>query len=710
MEDAKILVVDDKEANIYAMNELLASIKDLQVISARSGAEALSLILRHDFALVLLDVQMPDMDGIETAALIRDGDSNSQTPIIFVTAINKEQNYIFKGYDAGAVDYLLKPIDADILRSKVKVFIEMYKNRQLLKQKNAALEKALSRNQLLLESAGEGILGVNTDGIVQMANPVAKQLLCLKDKEVEGLHISEFIPSLNGKKGWKKSAFYHSWERGAPIHVENSEFSHLTDSDSFPVDYTYAPIQDEDRNGGVLIFRDITLRKKAEEQLVKMAKFDQLTELANRNLFRDFLVKAMARAVRQKESVGVLFIDLDFFKEVNDKFGHNCGDLLLVSVASRLRSCVRVNDLVARLGGDEFAVILDMISSSNDAAMVAEKIIGSLSQVHEIDGRDIFVSPSIGIAIYPGESDTPEEVIKCADSAMYRAKESGRNNYQFYDRKMYELAREKAHLENELRAAAHRKDFLIYYQPQIDVKNGKVIGLEALLRWPHSDFGMVSPQLFIPAAENIGLITDIGSWVLKEVFSQGKQWFKGGFASIDLTVALNVSAKQLQDGSFDKMVMQVLDEVKVDPSKIEIELTESTLMDDPQMAIDVLKRVHDLGIRIAVDDFGTGFSALSYLNQLPIDTVKIDRQFVKDIGADEKDEAIVRAIIGLAHTLGMKVIAEGVETKEQVEFLQNNGCDVFQGYYFSRPVSVDVASQMLSQGIDLKDFVPGIKK
>ncbi len=692
----KVLVVDDIEANLFAMQQVLKPIENIEVITVNSGNEALKIINEQELALVFLDVQMPGMNGFEVAEKIQSlTNFNKDLPIIFVTAINKEDKYVFNGYSSGAVDYISKPVNNDILLCKARVFIKLYENKKDLQYINKQLQILSSKNESILTHAGEGILVISAQGKIILANPASLKLLNIEENQIVGKSINDILSNGQNKPQlWEDSVIFKCSTNNSVYHIDNTIFKKFPDN-QFPADYTFSPIHDDPDTAGMIIFRDISIRKQAEEQLIKLARYDSLTGLANRSVFRDSLVRSMARAARQKKFVGVLFLDLDHFKEVNDKHGHTIGDQLLISVATRLQKCIRTNDMAARLGGDEFAIILDLISSSDNAANIAQKIIDTVGGKHELDGLSIYISPSIGVTIYPGESETPEDIIKSADSAMYRAKEVGRNNYQFYDRKMYEKARERAHLENELKAATLRNDFVLYYQPQVSAETGQIFGLEALLRWPHYDFGMVSPAVFIPAAESTGLITSIGEWVLRTVCKQTEEWYALGITNIDLSVALNVSTRQLRDGSFSQMVKEVIDASNLDPKQIEIEITESTIMDDPETAIAELEKIHSLGVRIAMDDFGTGFSSLSYLNMLPIDTIKIDQSFVKDIGIDPKDEAIVKAIIGLAHTLGLKVIAEGVEEEYQVEFLRANNCDILQGYYYSRPVAVDVVTELL---------------
>ncbi len=692
----KVLVVDDIEANLYAMKQVLKPIDKIEVLTVSNGVDALEIAEQQELALMFLDVQMPDMNGFEVASKIQELQGiNRDVPIIMVTAINKEDEFISNGYKSGAIDYIFKPVNNDILIKKTKAFVKLFENKKELERANKELHILSNKNESFLAHAGEGILVISNVGIVTLSNPTSEKLLEAEDSEIVGMPVCKIINTDDAKQyKWEESVLYKCSQNNNTYHIDNTEFRKLNGR-KFPVDYTFSPIKEDPETAGMIIFRDISIRKHAEEQLIKLARYDSLTGLANRSVFKDSLVRSMARAARQKQLVGVMFLDLDHFKDVNDKHGHTIGDQLLVSVANRLQKCIRTNDMAARLGGDEFAVILDLISSPDNAAHIAQKIIDTVGGLHELDGLSIYISPSIGITIYPGESETPEDIIKSADSAMYRAKEVGRNNYQFYDRKMYEKARERAHLENELKIATMRNDFELYYQPQVSAETGKICGLEALLRWPHYDFGMVSPAVFIPAAESTGLITTIGEWVLRTVCEQTYEWFNRGITDIDLTVALNVSTRQLRDGSFAKMVQEVINTSNLQPNQIEIEITESTIMDDPKTAIAELQKVHNLGVRIAMDDFGTGFSSLSYLNMLPIDTIKIDQSFTKDIGVDPKDEVIVKAIIKLAHTLGLKVIAEGVEEEYHVNFLRENECDILQGYYYSRPVAVDIITELL---------------
>ncbi len=432
---------------------------------------------------------------------------------------------------------------------------------------------------------------------------------------------------------------------------------------------------------------DITEKKRFEEQLLHLAHYDSLTELPNRVLFYDRLTQVVAQAERNQWNAGVLFIDLDRFKAVNDTLGHGIGDELLRQVSARLNATVRSGDTVGRLGGDEFAVILGELHQPQDAGIVAQKIIRSFDEAFTLNGRDMFVTASIGIAAYPPDGLDPDTLIKNADTAMYRAKQLGRNNVQFYTPEMNNRAVERLELEMSLHRALQRDEFLLHYQPKVSTRNGKLVGMEALLRWARPGHGLVSPAEFIPILEETGFIVQVGEWVLRAACAQLKASISGGLRPVP--IAVNLSARQLQSAGLVDMVRKIFDESGVDPALIELEITESSLMHNTDEAVVLLTALKNTGLRISIDDFGTGYSSLAYLKRFPVDTLKIDRTFVRDIAVDESDAAIARAIITMAHQLSLKVVAEGVETEEQLAFLVKNGCDEAQGFLFSRPVPAD---------------------
>jgi diguanylate cyclase (GGDEF)-like protein/PAS domain S-box-containing protein len=443
------------------------------------------------------------------------------------------------------------------------------------------------------------------------------------------------------------------------------------------------------------ISRDIRARLAIEEKVAYMAQFDALTGLPNRHLFQDRLIQAMALAKRNDWPMAVLFVDLDRFKLVNDTLGHGAGDRLLKEAGERLRSCIRSSDTVARLGGDEFAAILSELGKPGDAGLVAQKIIDAFRRPFDLEGKETYVTASVGVTLYPADSDSAEALVVNADAAMYRAKEQGRNNYQYFTRDMNERALQRVQMEAALRRALEREEFRLFYQPKADLVSGKISGFEALLRWQHPKKGMVLPGEFIPVLEETGLIVPVGAWVLRTACMQIKAWQKSGLKVPP--VAVNLSARQFEQKDLKGDVRQILRDTQVDPSLIEFEITESLLMNDPEGAARTLRDLKESGVRLSMDDFGTGYSSLGYLKRFPIDTLKIDRTFVHDISTED-DATLTRAIINLAQNLRLKVVAEGVETEAQVSFLCANGCDEMQGYFFAKPVSADECERMLREG------------
>jgi diguanylate cyclase (GGDEF)-like protein/PAS domain S-box-containing protein len=451
----------------------------------------------------------------------------------------------------------------------------------------------------------------------------------------------------------------------------------------------YSRLLDEqgEVTGLIGVAADITERKRAETRLMQLANFDTLTSLPNRALFHDRLAHALAKAHRSKKMVALLFLDLDRFKTINDSLGHYAGDELLKSVAERLQKNAREDDTVARLGGDEFTVILEGITYNEDATIVARKILEVMGQPFYLDGHEVFVTTSMGIAIYPLDGDNCDDLLKNADTAMYRAKEQGRNGYRFYTADMNAKAVEQLIMESSMRHALERKEFEVYYQPQIDVHSRELTGFEALLRWRHPDLGLLYPNQFLPLAEDNGLIVVIGEWVLHHACAQAALWQRTGLPPV--RVAVNLSGRQFRQENLVESVARALHESGLSPHLLELEITENFLLDNIQSAVITLNRLHDLNVQLAMDDFGTGYSSLSYLKRFPLNSLKIDQSFVRDISTDPDDAAIAEAIIALAKTLRLRVIAEGVETEEQLYFLRSRGCDQAQGFLINEAISAD---------------------
>ena len=451
---------------------------------------------------------------------------------------------------------------------------------------------------------------------------------------------------------------------------------------------------------------DITEQKRAEERIEFLAYHDALTQLPNRMLVQDRFGQAMAYADRARAKVALLFLDLDNFKTINDSLGHLTGDELLIEVATRLSESVRDTDTVSRLGGDEFLVVLPALTDADDIAPVLVKLMGRIGEVVEIDDQELNTSASIGIAIYPDDGADFETLLKKSDMAMYRAKESGRNTYRFFDDQMNVDAVEHLRMRNGLRKALAREEFVLHYQPQIDIGSGELIGAEALIRWNHPDFGMVPPGRFLPIAEDSGLIVPIGEWVLTEACRQAAAWGKAGIRG--LVIAVNLSAVQFRRGDIEQSVVRALEASGLDPALLELELTESILINNTEHILATVKRLKLLGVKLSIDDFGTGYSSLSYLKRFQVDKLKIDQSFVRDLVTDAEDAAIVRAIIQMADSLGLTTIAEGVETEPVLSLLRDFGCNEAQGYHFARPMpSEDLPAFRASLGIHPHLALPG---
>ncbi|MCL6269078.1 EAL domain-containing protein [Sansalvadorimonas sp. 2012CJ34-2] len=680
----KVLVVDDKPENLLAMGKLLKPL-NVEVIKANSGEEALSQVLRHRFAVILLDVQMPGMDGFETAQLMRANKATSSIPIIFVTAISKEDKHVTMGYESGAVDYLYKPVNPDIMLGKVKVFLELEQQRLEMEALTDNLRNMSEKNQLLLDSAGEGIIGISPNGDVEFVNPAALELLDANEKELKGKPVFPWFydPGVEG--------FIHQWldeEKSEPIYRKTSRMKRLA-GDSKPVEFNLSPMHgvDGEITGGVLVFRDITERVQLEEHLTKLAKYDALTGLANRSLFMEFIGTSLARSERRERGSAVLFLDLDHFKQINDTLGHDVGDDLLISVSERLHKCVREGDLIARLGGDEFAIVLDDIAQADDVQLIAEKIVASISKPHLLAGRELHVSTSVGIATWPECGKDATELIKAADTAMYIAKKGGRNGYRMFTKDMQAEGHRRARQEQALKDAVRNGSFELVYEPMVSLASGTVAGYEAQLRWHHED-KVLLPEEFIPVVESLRLMKPLGCWVLENASQEMQSWRGSDAQRKDVTFAINLSLSQCQDQEFQQLVEKTIEQYGFEPGQLELEVSERIVSNIPGKLIAALNSLRDQGVHIALDNFGSGVSALNYLRKLPVDIVKVDQLYIREIGQDKRVEGILKAMTNLAHDMGIRAVAEGVESSEQLVFLKDLEYDRAQGFLLGRPETV----------------------
>lgn len=554
------------------------------------------------------------------------------------------------------------------------------------------VETELKLAARVFESSQEAIIITDAACRIVSVNPAFLEMTGYLANEVLGKN-----PSLLGAGRESADFFATMWQRiDSEGNWQGEIWNRRKSGEVYPVWLTISVYRGA--AGEVLnyvgIESDISERHAAQESIRQLAYYDPLTRLPNRTLLQDRVEQALVAAERDGKQVALLFVDLDHFKTINDSLGHFAGDQLLIQVAQRLVECVRRMDTVARLGGDEFVVLLSE-TTLEGAGAVARKMLASVAYPYQIDQHRLSITPSVGISLYPQDGSDFESLLKHADTAMYRAKESGRNAYQFFASEMNVAALERLVLENSLRQALERGEFVLYYQPQVDVASGSIVGAEALIRWKHPEIGMVSPGKFIPVAEVSGLIVPLGEWVLREACRQNRAWQAAGLPPI--CVAVNISSVQFRGGKLEESVRGVLADTGLAAEWLELELTEGTIMSDADATIDTLHRLSAMGIRLAIDDFGTGYSSLSYLKRFPIDRLKIDQSFVRDIVTDPDDWAIASAVISMGHSLRLDVIAEGVEHAEQLEMLRHQGCDEVQGYYFSVPLPADEFSELLRQ-------------
>jgi len=552
------------------------------------------------------------------------------------------------------------------------------------------------RAEITLNSIGDGVISTDLDGHITYLNPIAEALTGWPVAEAVGQPLARVFRLSDCVSGQPVSAPIELPIVNNQVVASNTNWMlHSRNGEETPIEDSAAPIHDRQGAvaGAVIVFHDVSEARAVALQMSHLAQYDHLTGLPNRMLFQDRLQQAIALAQRHGNRLAVLFLDLDRFKYINDSLGHTVGDQLLHAVAARLLGCVRSSDTVGRQSGDEFVILLSEIEFPEFAALTAQKLLHALALPYPIDEHNVTVTGSIGISIYPDDSRDAGMLMQNADTAMYYAKEHGRNSHQFFKAEMNERSVERQFLENSLRQALQRKEFLLHFQPKVNLETGAVSGVEALLRWLHPVRGHIAPAQFIPVAEDSGLILQIGQWALREACHQAQLWRRSGLPPI--VMAVNISAMEFRAPGFLDNVRAILRESDLPPQCLELELTESVLMRDVEATNSVLHELKAMGVRLAVDDFGTGYSSLSYLKRFPIDVLKIDQSFVRDINTDNEDATIVSAVIGMGRNLNQQVVAEGVETTEQLQFLRNHRCSEGQGYLLGRPLAALECAQFL---------------
>ncbi|WP_407314720.1 putative bifunctional diguanylate cyclase/phosphodiesterase [Pseudomonas sp. nanlin1] len=681
-----LLVVDDYPENLLSMRALLER-QDWQVVTAASGVEALGKMLEHEVDLVLLDVQMPGMDGFEVARLMRGSQRTRLTPIIFLTANEQSQAAVLKGYANGAVDYLFKPFDPQILRPKVQALLEQQRNRRDLQRLSRDLESARAFNASVLENAAEGILVVDEQGYVTFANPSISRLLETPVDKLQGIPLLDFVlKPVFGQ--WRESEFYKAYRSRETYRVHDA-LLRTVNGDQLPVALSSAALPGEQR-AIVVTVQDMSVVRSLHQQLEYQAVTDPLTGLLNRRGFYQAVEGALVRNERSDKAQALLYLDLDGFKRINDVHGHDAGDRVLRWVAEQLKDCLRSYDTLARMGGDEFTALLDSLEYPEQAAKVAEKLIDRISMCQQVDGLDVTLGVSIGIATYPECGANLDGLMRAADIAMYAAKQAGRQQYRYYDQDLNGRARSRLMLEGSVSDAIENHDFSLVYQPQVAIADGRLRGFEALLRWQHPSVGDVPPGLFIPLLEEARLISRLTNWIYQQGAAQRRAWF-GGFPD-ELVLSISLSNAQFSMPNLVPELQRAIALNGLRPRQLEVEVVEDSLTHNLEESRHQLQQLRNLGVRVALDDFGRGPCSLKLLRDLPLDTLKLDRELISKLPHSQRDAVLVRQVIECCHGYGISVIAEGVETSEQYEWLQLNGCEWVQGFIVAKPLTAAAAS------------------
>ena len=687
-ETIKVLLIEDDEDDYLLTSDLLGEVKDvrydIQWVSKYDGA--LATLCSGDFDVCLIDYRLGPGNGID---LMREALANGcPIPMILLTG-QGGKDIDNEATDAGAADYLVKGnVEAHVLERAIRYAIA---NGRMIRQ----MRESETRFRSLVESAKDAIMLTDFQGKIISWNEGAETIFGYSRDEALQLSLPDLFPESEGSGQTNVRPFTAT----GLLHT-NSKAIELKgikkDGEEFPLEISLSSWETIDGLFYSGIIRDITDRKSLEQQLTHQALHDPLTKLANRVLFRDRVEHALAKIARSKTAMAVLFLDLDNFKTVNDSLGHARGDMLLVSVAERLRTCLRSTDTPARLGGDEFAVLIENARHPEDAVFVVERITEALRDPFTIDGKEVFVETSLGIAASVTGIENPEELLRNADVAMYKAKSQGKGRYIFFENEMREALMERIELEDNLRTAIENQELELNYQPIIELETNRVTGMEALVRWNHPRHGLIFPDKFIPIAEDANLIVPIGVWVLEEACRQASRWINQCGEERHLSVTVNLSIRQFQQSNLFKLVAETLERTGLPPECLILEITETLMIQNTEAMIEKLQRLKDLGIRLAIDDFGTGYSSLSYLHRFPVDILKIDKSFIEKVCQGKEGTAVARAIVMMGESLNLRVIAEGVENEEQASALKLLGCESGQGYYFSKPLDCEAMGEFLA--------------
>ena len=696
----KILLVEDNPGDVRLLREMLSKQDALDIelthVSSMSGAEG--HIAKDAVDIILLDLGLPDVQGL--GAVRRARAAAPRVPLVVLTGLHDEA-LAAQVLQEGAQEHLIKgQIETRGLVRAMRYAIERKVMDEALLVKEEALFVEKERAQVTLNSIGDAVICTDISGNITFLNLVAERMTSWSRQAAEARPTAEVFRMIDAaNRETAPNSMEKAVEQDRTVVLPLNCLLIQRNGSEIPVEGCISPIHDREgkATGAVIVFRDVSIARAMALQMAHSFQHDFLTGLPNRMLLNDRVKQAIALAPRHLKKVAVLFLDLDGFKHINDSLGHPIGDKLLQSIAARLVTCVRGSDTVSRQGGDEFVVLLSEMQQSEDAAITARRMLEAVAKAHSIDQHDLHVTTSIGVSIYPDDGLDVETLIKNADTAMYQAKENGPQSYRFFMPAMNVRAVERQSIEASLRRALERHEFALHYQPIINLRTWEISGAEALLRWTHPVRGNVSPAEFISVAEDCGLILSIGNWVLREACKQARAWVDLGLPLG--TMAVNISAIEFRDEHFLEGVFGILKDTGLDPGSLELELTESVLMKRAESTESILKALRARGVQVAVDDFGTGYSSLSYLRKFSIDALKIDQSFVRQITTTPDETTIVTAVISMGRSLKLRVVAEGVETQEELAFLQAHQCDEAQGYLFSRPLLPEQFAKLLATGI-----------
>ncbi len=694
-----VLLIEDNPGDARLLREMFSEqgLHETELMHVTSMGLAETYLASHPVEIILLDLGLPDAHGLE--AVRRARAAAPRAPLVVLTGLDDEP-LSAQALQEGAQDYLVKGQIVMEGQLETRGLVRAMRYAIERKSMDDALFAEKERAQVTLDCIADAVVSTDILGNITFLNVVAEKLTGWLWQEAAGKPLGKVFRVMNAaSREFTPVLTEIMVGRVPPTYLPSNSILIRRDGIEVPIENSVAPIHNREglTTGAVIVFRDVSAGRAMALQITHLAQHDFLTGLPNRMLLNDRIGQAIALARRHDRQIAILFLDIDGFKHINDSLGHPIGDRLLQSIAKRLVECVRVSDTVSRQGGDEFVVLLSDIEQTEGAAVTARRMLEAVAEVHSIDQQDLHVTTSIGVSVYPDDGEDAEALIKNADTAMYQAKENGRQSCQFFKPAMNIRAVERQFIEEGLRSALEREEFGLVYQPKIDLRTGAITGAEALIRWMHPVRGMISPAQFIPVAEESGLILPIGAWVLRTACEQARSWVDAGLPVG--TMAVNVSAMEFRDETFLDRLRTTLSETRLDPRSLELELTESVLMKHAEFTASVLQAVRRRGVQIAVDDFGTGYSSLSYLLKFPIDALKIDQSFVRQIGTGRDDTAIVTAVIAMAKSLRLRVVAEGVETREELEFLRAHQCDEAQGFYFSRPMLPEQFEKLLKSHV-----------